>query len=906
MDLIERLRPKWRHPDAQVRRPAIKKLDDAALLEEIAATDPDETLRALAAERAREVWQAVASGAGPVAECLAALGRLDDERVVAAVAAAATHASVREAALARVSGERLLRDVVRGAADSAIRHAALARIRDAGVLRSIAVSDCPLDLATAAVDRIDDLEILRAIAEHPAASKQVRQRARARLPAEVLEAHGTSVKEARARQVALALHVQALRAEADVLGAAERVRAAEHEWQALAAVVAPFADVAVRFAAAVEAIRADAAALERRRAEAEHVEHVVEAALEARERLCARVEALTGAEAARGLAEARAEWERLPAVPAGRGAASARRFALAVEQCEARRRAWEVAEAVRAEREALVAEAEALAESTPPAKAKVWRALDRRWQAAMASGGGAGEADDALRARFAAAGERLQRRRAEAEAQRSEAQQENLTRLTALETRLRELEAAETLKPATARRALAAADEALAEIGPLPPGEERAAWSERLGAARDALRRRLRSVEEAEEWRRWANTQAQEELIARVEALLEANDLAEGVKIVGQLQAQWDAVATATPEKARTLWERFRTARNELRRRCDAYLAENLEKKRALITQAVALADSTAWNETADALRRLQAEWKAIGPVPAKVAQAVWQEFREPCDRFFARRKEHFAVRDAERDRHAQAKIALCEQAEALAESTDWDAAAAALKRLQAEWKKGGAPPRAQAEQLWQRFRAACDRFFERYRCRGELAREAEVQKAEAICNGLDAVLASLAAPDAPADDEVGRQFDAAWAEWLRLDHALLGSVPALEQRLRAACEGIAAARPESLRGTRFDPDTMRERREKLCRRLEALAPPPPSDEPKRSLQEMALALRERLAANTIAGGKGMERPRRADAADEVQRIVAAWGRLGPALGEEARALAARFEQALTRCRQRS
>src|SRR4029453_16431740 len=104
MDLIERLRPKWRHPDPQVRRPAVKKLDDAALLEQIAATDTDETIRALAADRAREVWEAVATGSGPVGECTAALERLSDERVFASVAALAAHDGVRQAALARVTG----------------------------------------------------------------------------------------------------------------------------------------------------------------------------------------------------------------------------------------------------------------------------------------------------------------------------------------------------------------------------------------------------------------------------------------------------------------------------------------------------------------------------------------------------------------------------------------------------------------------------------------------------------------------------------------------------------------------------------------------------------------------------------------------------------------------------------
>jgi hypothetical protein len=86
------------------------------------------------------------------------------------------------------------------------------------------------------------------------------------------------------------------------------------------------------------------------------------------------------------------------------------------------------------------------------------------------------------------------------------------------------------------------------------------------------------------------------------------------------------------------------------------------------------------------------------------------------------------------------AKLALCEQAEALADSTDWNATTTVMKRLQAEWKKSGPVPRAEGEALWQRFRTACDRFFERRSRRDELAQEGLLQQAGAICDQLDAL----------------------------------------------------------------------------------------------------------------------------------------------------------------------
>ena len=70
-------------------------------------------------------------------------------------------------------------------------------------------------------------------------------------------------------------------------------------------------------------------------------------------------------------------------------------------------------------------------------------------------------------------------------------------------------------------------------------------------------------------------------------------------------------------------------------------LAGNLKKKEALCERAEALAESTDWLKTAEELRKLQAEWKAIGPVPRAVSQRVWERFRKPCDHFFTRWQEH-------------------------------------------------------------------------------------------------------------------------------------------------------------------------------------------------------------------------------------------------------------------------
>ncbi len=73
-------------------------------------------------------------------------------------------------------------------------------------------------------------------------------------------------------------------------------------------------------------------------------------------------------------------------------------------------------------------------------------------------------------------------------------------------------------------------------------------------------------------------------------------------------------------------------------------------------------------------------------------------------------------------------------RAEALAESTDWDQAAAEIKKLQAEWQTIGPVKKSKSEAVWQRFRGACDRFFARYAARHDTARAERVAAREAIC----------------------------------------------------------------------------------------------------------------------------------------------------------------------------
>jgi Domain of Unknown Function (DUF349) len=438
------------------------------------------------------------------------------------------------------------------------------------------------------------------------------------------------------------------------------------------------------------------------------------------------------------------------------------------------------------------------------------------------------------------------------------------------------------------------------DLAALPPKLAR-----QLREARAALFARAQEAREAEEWSRWGNATAQEELCRRMEALAAQTDLEKAAKELRTLDGRWAEVRIAPRDEATSLRQRYQTARAPIKEKLDAYFAEkaareneNLRLKQELAGKAEALADSMEWMKASEELKGLQARWKEIGPAPRKPGDAVWKRFRAACDRFFSRRQEDLKKRKQEWAANMARKQALCERAEALAGSTDWEATAAEARKLQAEWKTVGPVRRDRSEAVWQRFRTACDAFFERYKHRDEAERQARLAQREAVVKELEALVAGAGTDPAPPGVAEEIQKLAARA---RQGTALApADEEALGGRIAAARERAVAAWPEAFRGTDLDPEAGRTRREKLLARVESLtaqAEPPASA---LSGQDLARRLKEALATNTMGGRGEVEAKRRAEV-DEVKAAQAAWRRLPPLPGDAGQALEHRFRAACDR-----
>ena len=331
-----------------------------------------------------------------------------------------------------------------------------------------------------------------------------------------------------------------------------------------------------------------------------------------------------------------------------------------------------------------------------------------------------------------------------------------------------------------------------------------------MKAAQASITPKLHELREMDEWKRFANAAVQEELIARTESLgtrygfdtpegVKAEDVEKAARDLHEIQERWKQAAEAPRAQAQALWHRYRQAADPIQAKAREFFAQrseerkaNLDKKLELIARAEAVAQSTDWIKTAEELKKLQTEWQAIGPVPRQDTRTTWKRFREACDAFFTRRNADLAQRKEAWAANQAKKEALCARAEQWATSMEWEKSAAEIRRLQSEWKTIGPVRRTKSEALWQRFRGACDAFFDRYKRRDQI--ELEVKQADR--EALVAELESLT-PAAPADaSEVpAAEVGSDTAPPAMQDTALLESVQITSQSMEPIDAGGPAGR---------------------------------------------------------------------------------------------------------------
>ncbi|HEX5108419.1 MAG TPA: DUF349 domain-containing protein [Vicinamibacterales bacterium] len=943
MGILERLRPtpRWKHSDpavralavydldpgegdilrtlaredseARVRRAAVARLDDIAVLGDVARSDPDEEVRAEAVRNlAGLATEATAAAhAAAIVEQLVSLGRL---REVVAIARDAVLPDVRFAAVDLIADQKSLGSISRHAADGPTRLRALARITDVEEIVNVALKSEQTDAAVAALEQIDDAEALGTIAQR-GRNKVAARRARTKLR-HLEESAQPSRDEAirlspedRARALDLIRRAEGVVATADPEEASASLAAIRLGWAELQADVEVEEALGTRFEAAADAAREAIAERQQERAAEEARALAVAREQADRVAIVTEIEALSGAEAQDRVAELKVAWDALPPMPSEYAASLTRRFQDACRAFDDRERRRMLAEAAAGRLQTLATELEQLVASDHSNEEIVarWRGLRRDADVLREHAAQNPEAAERLERAIVA----LEAREQELQQQRSRQEVENLRRLQQICRQVEALSVSEQLSLKAGDRALREIRAALEERAPLPSKQDRQDIQARLEAARAVLAPRIQELRDADEWQRWANLQVQEELTREMEALKGEQNLDAAGRRMRDLQARWKQVALAPRAQGEAMWRRFKAAQDEVFSRTAAHLAAqneersaNLARKQALCERAEALADSTDWVRTATEIQALQAEWKTIGAVTRGHEKAVWERFRAACDRFFTRRQEDLKRRKEDWAANLARKESLCARAEALASSTEWEAAAAEIKQLQAEWKTIGPVRKTKSEAVWQRFRAACDHFFDRYKHRDQLELQEKAVPRENVIRELEAMLTATPGEAGDAPDGLVATVQGARTRWQQAPELPRAIQQDLAARYHNALSRIVGRWPAAFAGTELDPEATRKRMEKLLARVEELLPsqsrPQASTADLSPAELLAQQWRERLAANTM-GGRSVENEetRWRAAEQEVRTAQAQWARLGPVPADVAGPMNERFQRAV-------
>jgi hypothetical protein len=941
--------------DVRVRRAAAERVFDVEVLVRLTHAEPDPVLQRDLAER---LVQTACAPAPNDAAAARALEGVRDEKQCAAIAKASPHDTVRTAALARVHDTRLLGSVARNAGDGQTALEAVHRLADPAELLNVALRTEHKDAGVSALERAieaaategetgsDGVKGTLENAVTRAKSKTVAKRARAMLQAieEADTARRQALDQWQQRIAAMLARVEALGATPSANDAAAELSQAEDAWRETTADAAfeIEADTTARFASLVQAARDAIQAHEREQAERRAHEEWLAARRTARTAICERIEAVRGEDTPAQIEAARAEWQDLIGTEAEHDPEAAdftRRFEEACRRASARHENRQEAARVHARLAELASEAERVT-TAEEITDESWDPIAREWRELLPR---SEDLEPEVTQRFAEAAARVEARAEERRAAAERTIKQQVQRVEQLIERATTRATAEDLTLREADR-IARDLRSAVDAPPELPDREQRALIERLQTALTTIGPRLHELREMDEWKRFANAAIQEELIAKTEALrarygFDAEEdpstgagqgptpenLEKAATELHDIQERWKQAAEAPRAQAQALWHRYRQAADPIQARLRDFFAQrsaerhvHLERKLAIIERAEALADSNDWVRTADELKKLQAEWQAIGPVPRHETRATWKRFREACDRFFTRRNADLAERKQTWAANMAAKEALIARAEALAMSMQWESAAAEMRRLQAEWKNTGPVRRNRSEAVWQRFRAACDTFFDRYKRRDQIELEGKYADREALVIELESLGAPAgdpagtgAAPDAvgeaappPPEPIEGapllERVRSLRSRWNQTSPAVRHGADPLSARFMAALERLIASHPDAFQGTELDVDGNRRKMEKLCERVEGFLKEGKDTAPASSSQALADMLREALASNTIGGRAGDESKWRA-MAEEVRQAQASWMRLGPVPGEAGHQLATRFNKACAR-----
>lgn len=271
-------------------------------------------------------------------------------------------------------------------------------------------------------------------------------------------------------------------------------------------------------------------------------------------------------------------------------------------------------------------------------------------------------------------------------------------------------------------------------------------------------------------------------LLEAARQLADEPDVVLAFKRLQDLHDKWREVGPVAKEYREQIWAEFKDASAVVNKKYQAYFEDRKKQEQENEVAKTALCERIesidlselkgygSWNNATARIIEAQEEWKKLGYASRKSNNALFSRFRAACDAFFAAKAAFFAETKDTQQANLEAKTRLCEQAEALMESTQWKATSDKLIKLQKEWRTIGAVPKRQSDAVWNRFLAACDTFFNRKKEATSGVRKAERANLEAKKEIVAELTALQADTDTDRADAIAK-LNELRARWQQTGH---------------------------------------------------------------------------------------------------------------------------------------
>lgn len=290
------------------------------------------------------------------------------------------------------------------------------------------------------------------------------------------------------------------------------------------------------------------------------------------------------------------------------------------------------------------------------------------------------------------------------------------------------------------------------------------------------------------------NLEAKIRLCEQAEALAAEPDVISAFHQLQKPHQEYREIGPVAKESREEVWNRFKAASTIINRNHQQHFdelkkneQENLDQKTVICEVIESIDYSTLtryqdWNEKTKEIIALQEKWRGIGRAPQKHNTKIFERFRAACDQFFNNKAEFFKQSKEGMGQNLEKKTSLCEQVEALKDSTEWKATAEKISALREEWKQIGPVAKKYSANIWKRFNDACDAFFEKRNSTLNSQRSEESANLKAKKEILEK-LSSFDPSTLSEDDE--REIRELMAQWNSIGHVPFKMKDAIAQEYR-------------------------------------------------------------------------------------------------------------------------